>query len=88
MYRLCKSCLQGSVVPRLAAGHVGAGVYAIATTRIDGTPLSALAFIPEQVTRAAERALACIHAEITTFCHGDIRLENMLVVQRDVGPVC
>lgn len=77
---------QGRVVPHLlAAGHLVAGVHAIATAWVMGTPLSSLKTIPESVVQAARSALERVHSACPGLCHGDVRLQNVMLVQQDVG---
>ncbi|PNH06131.1 hypothetical protein TSOC_007543 [Tetrabaena socialis] len=74
--------LQGTVVPKLlAAGHANHGVYYIAVSRLPGQPLSEVAQpFPPGVVKAAEDALRQLHAACPGFLHGDIRLENMILL--------
>ena len=91
-YRLLQS-EQGGVVPRLlAAGHLVADVHAIVTACITGVPLSSLATIPPSVAEAARRALERVHSVAPGLCHGDVRLQNIMlqgqVQDQDVGATC
>ncbi|PNH04106.1 hypothetical protein TSOC_009783 [Tetrabaena socialis] len=74
--------LQGTVVPKLlAAGHANHGVYYIAVSRLPGQPLSEVARpFPPGVVKAAEDALRQLHAACPGFLHGDIRLQNMILL--------
>ncbi|PNH01453.1 hypothetical protein TSOC_012662 [Tetrabaena socialis] len=74
--------LQGTVVPKLlAAGHANYGVYYIAVSRLPGQPLSEVARpFPPGVVKAAEDALRQLHAACPGFLHGDIRLQNMILL--------
>ncbi|PNH06126.1 hypothetical protein TSOC_007545 [Tetrabaena socialis] len=79
--------LQGTVVPKLlAAGHANHGVYYIAVSRLPGQPLSEVAQpFPPGVVKAAEDALRQLHAACPGFLHGDIRLENMILLPPGSG---
>eukprot|EP00878_Enallax_costatus_P034068 GHUV01037679.1.p1 GENE.GHUV01037679.1~~GHUV01037679.1.p1 ORF type:complete len:120 (-),score=21.80 GHUV01037679.1:40-399(-) len=76
---------QGRLVPRCrAAGHAYDGVYYIATERIDGHDLSAYeSGVPEPVAAAALAALRALGQAFPGFLHGDIRLQNVLLVSDD-----
>lgn len=92
-YRLLQS-EQGGVVPfLLAAGHLVADVHAIVTACITGVPLSSLATIPPSVAEAAQHALERVHSVAPGLCHGDVRLQNIMLqgqVQQDqdAGATC
>ena len=89
MYRLLQP-LQGQLVPRLlGAGHLDFGVHFLATSTIDGTPLSSLPHVTDSVASGALRALQRLQAVFPNFLHGDIRLENVLVLScaRGAQPV-
>lgn len=74
--------VQGEIVPRLlVAGHYTMGVYVIVTARISGMPLSDLEVIPQPVAKAAVHALERVHSACPGLCHGDIRLQNIMLVQ-------
>jgi len=64
----------------------------IATSRVDGTPLSSLRTVPAAVADAALKALATLHSEFEGFLHNDIRLANVLLLRdpagSDVSPKC
>lgn len=83
--------VQGQLVPSLlAVGHLWAGVHFIATSRIDGVPLSSLTCIPEVVAVAAVKSLKTLYTAFPGFVHGDVRLANVLLVSEssDAAPRC
>jgi tRNA A-37 threonylcarbamoyl transferase component Bud32 len=78
--------LQGNVVPHLlSVGRLVAGVHFIATRLIPGTPLSSLPTVPAPVADAAVHALSRAHEAHTGFIHGDIRLQNIMLVDSASG---
>ena len=87
------ACVQGVVVPRLlGTGSLPGGVMFLATSRVDGTPLSSFRTVPTAVADAALRALATLHRKFAGFLHNDIRLANILLLSNpamsDVSPKC
>ena len=85
MYHLLEP-LQGQVVPRLlGAGYLDFGVHFLATSTIDGTPLSSLPHVTDAVASGALLALQRIRDVLPGFLHGDIRLENVLVLSTHGG---
>jgi hypothetical protein len=78
--------VQGSAVPRLlAAGRLPGGVHFIASQLIKGQPLAALPSITVPVAAAASRALASVHTACPSLCHGDVRLENVMLLAEQQG---
>ena len=59
------------------------GMHGIVTERIQGTMLADMESIPQPVATAAMRALKRVHSLCPGLCHGDVRLENIMLVQRD-----
>lgn len=75
-------CLQGSTIPELyGIGRHHLGQPFVATSLVRGTCLSSLSYIDEEVMKAAQLALSRVHR--LGVLHGDISLENMMLV--DVG---
>jgi hypothetical protein len=85
--------VQGTLVPRLlgTGSLVGGLVRFIATSKVDGAPLSSLPIVPTATANAALEALARLHRECEGFLHNDIRLANVIVLAgsgSDVSPQC
>lgn len=83
--RACRVPLRGAAASGGKASHLGYGVYAIATARVEGTPLSEER-IDDVVQHSAVAALSRVHAASGGLCHGDVRLEILMLVERDAGP--
>ena len=74
--------LQGQVVPcLLGAGHLTAGACYLAVARVEGPLLSGLPQIGPAVAAAAVCALGRLHSSHAGFLHGDIRLQNVMLVR-------
>lgn len=77
---------QGRLVPRLlAAGHAYDGVWYIATELVAGQDLSSYERVPEPVALAALAALKALGEAYPGFLHGDIRLQNVLVLAKSTA---
>eukprot|EP00877_Chromochloris_zofingiensis_P006562 jgi/Chrzof1/2159/Cz11g04140.t1 len=75
------SAEQGKLLPRmLGHGSIIAGVKYIALENIDGVPLSDLPYITEKVAAAAFNALVTLQQRHPGFVHGDIRLQNIMLL--------
>lgn len=77
--------LQGSVVPEvLDYGRMRFGLRYIALRPVEGgQPLSSCEWpFPRAVAKAAVKALQTAHATCEGFVHGDVRLENMLLLRQ------
>ncbi len=78
--------LQGKVVPKvLAHGRMKGGLASLRYLAMrpvrGGVPLSDHPRpFPDEVARAAVRALAVVHRGVPGLLHGDVRLENVLLV--------
>lgn len=75
--------LQGVLVPELLdACHLELGVHFVAMGLVDGKPLSSLATVPDDVAASALHCLRSLQAHVPGFLHGDIRLPNILWLDR------
>lgn len=72
---------QVRAVPQLlGVGHLYLGVHYLATAMVHGQPLSCVQPLTREVAAAAGRALAQVHAAHPGLLHGDVRLQNILLV--------
>lgn len=75
--------MQGKLLPTLlSTGSFKTGVWYIAVSFVEGTPLSQMDVISLEVAQAAVNALECLHIEGNKgFLHGDIRLANVIYLE-------
>eukprot|EP00877_Chromochloris_zofingiensis_P011390 jgi/Chrzof1/6504/Cz18g13220.t1 len=75
------SAEQGQLLPRMVGhGSMVAGMQYIALEKIDGVDLSDLPCITDDVAAAAMDALVTLQQHHPGFVHGDIRLENIMLL--------